>query len=102
MQVLDYAVLVVSGTDGVQSHTHTLWKLLVRYNVPVFIYVNKMDLDGADKDKVLLQLKEKLSDNCVDFSDDIPAQELYENIALCDDKLLNKFYESDTIENKTL
>lgn len=102
LQVLDYAVLVVSGTDGVQSHTHTLWKLLVRYNVPVFIYVNKMDLDGADKDKVLLQLKEKLSDNCVDFSDDIPAQELYENIALCDDKLLNKFYESDTIEKQDI
>ena len=61
LQVLDYAVLVISGTDGVQSHTQTLWKLLKKYNVPCFIFVNKMDLDGADKDEVLKQLKQKLS-----------------------------------------
>ena len=98
LQVLDYAILVISGTDGVQSHTHTLWRLLKRYNVPVFIFVNKMDMDGAYKEKVLLQLKSKLSDNCVDFSDDIQNTEFYENIAVCDDDLLNKFYENENLQ----
>lgn len=57
LQVLDYAVLVISATDGIQSHTQTLWKLLSKYNVPCFIFVNKMDLDGADKERVLSNLK---------------------------------------------
>lgn len=97
LQVLDYAILVVSGTDGVQSHTYTLWKLLQRYNVPVFVYVNKMDLDGADKSLVMQQLKTKLSDGCVDFSN-AGESDFYENIAVCDDTLLNKYYENDTVE----
>lgn len=89
LQVLDYAILVVSGTDGVQSHTATLWELLKKYRVPCFIFVNKMDMGGADKERVLNELKEKLSDRCVDFGDD--KEQLYENIALCDDRLLEKF-----------
>lgn len=89
LQVLDYAILVISATDGVQSHTQTLWKLLAKYNVPCFIFVNKTDLDGADKDVVLHQLKTKLNDNCVDFNADF--EELNENIALCDDSLLEKY-----------
>lgn len=98
LQVLDYAILVISGTDGVQSHTHTLWKLLRKYNVPCFIFVNKMDLDGADKQLVLAQLKSKLSDCCVDFSSK-EADGFYESIALCDESLLDKYYENDYIDN---
>ena len=64
LQVLDYAILVISGTDGVQSHTCTLWKLLKKYNVPCFIFVNKMDLDGADKFSVMAQLRTGLDENC--------------------------------------
>lgn len=94
LQVLDYAILVISATDGVQSHTQTLWKLLAKYNVPCFIFVNKTDLDGADKDVALCQLKTKLSDNCIDFN--LPDDELNENIALCDESLLEK-YENGTL-----
>ncbi|MED9970240.1 MAG: translation factor GTPase family protein [Ruminococcus sp.] len=88
MSVLDYAVLVISGTDGVQSHTQTLWKLLGRYNIPCFIFVNKMDLQGASKETVFTQLKTKLSDCCVDFGD---TEGFYENIALCHEDLLEKY-----------
>lgn len=102
LQVLDYAVLVISGTSGVQGHTYTLWRLLSRYNIPVFVYVNKMDLDGADKAAVLSQLKEKLSDSIVDFSSDIPVNQLYENIALCDDKLLEGYYENETLKTEDI
>lgn len=94
LQVLDYAILVISATDGVQSHTQTLWKLLAKYKVPCFIFVIKTDLDGADRDVVLYQLKTKLSDGCVDFT--LPDDELNENIALCDDVLLEK-YEEDSL-----
>ena len=87
MQVLDYAILVISGTDGVQSHTETLWKLLERYQVPVFLFVNKMDLAGADKAAVLEQLQSRLSDRCVDFSAD-GTDAFYEQVAL-----LEKSYE---------
>lgn len=99
LQVLDYAILVISATDGVQSHTQTLWKLLAKYNVPCFIFVNKTDLDGADKDVVLYQLKTKLNDNCVDFNADLG--ELNENIALCDDSLLER-YESGNLTNSDI
>lgn len=95
MSVLDYAVLVISGTDGVQSHTQTLWKLLRRYSIPCFIFVNKMDLQGASRETVFTQLKTKLSDCCVDFGDD---EGLYENIALCHEELLEK-YEDGTLDS---
>lgn len=95
LQVLDYAILVISATDGVQSHTQTLWKLLAKYNVPCFIFVNKTDLDGADRNVALCQLKTKLSDNCIDFN--LPDDELNENIALCDETLLEK-YENGTLD----
>lgn len=97
LQVLDYAVLVISATDGIQSHTQTLWKLLSKYNIPVFIFVNKMDLNGADRERVLTQLKDKFSSSCVDFTND-NTEEFYENIALCRENLLNEFYETDCIK----
>ena len=84
MQVMDYAILVISGTDGIQSHTETLWKLLDRYRVPVFIFVNKMDLAGADRLSCLAQLRRRFGDGCVDVSDPGAAEDL----ALCSEELL--------------
>ena len=100
LQVLDYAILVVSGTDGVQSHTLTLWRLLQKYRVPCFIFVNKMDMDGTDKERVFADLKDKLSENCVDFS--ISGEELYESVALCDEHLLERYDEIGTLEDKDI
>lgn len=97
LQVLDYAVLVISATDGIQSHTQTLWKLLSKYNVPCFIFINKMDLDNADKERVITELKTKFSDGCVDFGSN-DKDEFYENIALCDEALLNQYYETETVK----
>lgn len=95
LQVQDYAILVISARDGVQPHTETLWRLLSRYDVPVFIFVNKMDLDGTDKNAVLAELKKRLSDNCVDFT--ASDEELSENAALCDEKLMEKYLEHGEI-----
>ena len=103
LQVLDYAILVISGTDGVQGHTKTLWRLLNHYQIPTFIFVNKMDLAGADKEKIQKQLKSQMSDGCVDFSQinwseiidnatDVTAvlkEELCEEIAVCSEELLD-------------
>lgn len=101
LQVLDYAILVVSGTNGIQSHTYTLWKLLSKYNVPVFIFVNKTDLEGADKNRVLEELKNKFSSACVDFSSG-NKEEFYENVALCHETLLNQYYEKDSIDDSLI
>mgnify|MGYP005970395389 FL=1 len=97
LQVLDYAILVISGTNGVQSHTATLWKLLKRYNVPCFIFVNKMDLDGADKLAVMAQLRTNLDENCVDFTYQ-STDYFRENVAVCDEQMLEKYYETESIE----
>lgn len=93
LQVLDYAILVVSGTDGVQSHTKTLWRLLQKYRVPCFLFVNKMDLPGADTTWLLNNLKGGLSDACIDFSEE-GSDAFWENVALCDEDLLGKYEES--------
>ena len=93
LQVLDYAILVISGSDGVQSHTQTLWKLLRRYRVPTFIFVNKMDLSGSSREVVFYQLRTKLSECCVDFGS---KDDFLENVALCDEELLAK-YEDDSL-----
>ena len=98
--VLDYAVLVVSGTDGVQSHTATLWKLLGKYRVPCFIFVNKMDLAGAQKPFIINELRGKLSDCCVDFTVD-GGEEFFENVALCDEELLGE-YESGSVKSESI
>lgn len=89
MRILDYAVLVISGTDGVQSHTSALWKLLQKYNIPVFIFVNKMDLTGADRQAVFENIRKRLSENCVDFSG--TDDEIQENSAVCSDSLMEKY-----------
>ena len=89
LRVLDYAILVISGTDGVQSHTSTLWKLLMKYEVPVFIFINKMDLTGADREHVLEDLRKKLSPLCTDFSGNI--SEISESAAACSEELMEKY-----------
>ena len=118
LQVLDYAILVISGTDGVQGHTRTLWRLLTHYQIPTFIFVNKMDLDGADREKVQKALKSQLSDGCVDFSalhwdrldktlaneaagvsleelvDASQIEDFCDEIAMCSDDLLDAYMEN--------
>ncbi len=91
LQVLDYAVLIISGADGVQSHVETLWKLLGRYQVPVFLFVNKMDQEGTDREALLSELKARLSENCLDFSHAGSREEFYESLALCDEEVM-EFY----------
>ncbi len=95
LSVLDYAILVISITDGVTSYTRTLWHLLKRYQVPVFIFVNKVDAIGADRGMALVDIQKNLSESCVDFSkiDD----EFYENVAATDDALLEKYLDSGAI-----
>lgn len=96
LQVLDYAILVISGADGVQGHTKTLWNLLAKYKIPVFLFVNKMDQNGTDKDKIIEELRRMLDDGCIDFGD-TQSEEFYENIAMCDEILLEKYMENGKI-----
>ncbi len=100
MQVLDYAVLVISGTDGVQSHTRTLWRLLERYHIPVFLFINKMDATLHTAKSLLQELQSKLSPNCVDFSsiDDT----LCEQAATCDEHLMEQYLANDALTQKEL
>ena len=95
MPVLDCAVLVISGTDGVQAHTLTLWRLLERYGIPVFLFVNKMDLPGTDRAALLKQLQSQLSGACVDFTDG--AEAAAEACALCDEALLENYLETGVV-----
>lgn len=90
LQVLDYVVLVINGMDGVQSHTETLWKLLERYGIPVFIFVNKMDMTGYDRDYLMDNIRHRLSDGCVDFL----CEDSGEQIAMCDEAMLEHFLET--------
>ena len=92
LQVLDYAILVISGTDGVQGHTLTLWHLLKRYRIPTFLFVNKMDLPGADRATLLGELQARLDGGCVDFSAESGADFL-ESVAMCDEDTLNRYLE---------
>ena len=95
LQVLDYAVLVISGTDGVQAHTETLWKLLERYNVPVLIFVTKMDLPGCDRQEIMDGLRTRLSERCVDFSAEGDA--LFESAAMCSEEAMDEYIETGSI-----
>lgn len=98
LQVLDYAILVINGMDGVQSHTDTLWKLLKRYEIPTFIFVNKMDMEGADKDAVFQNIRKKLDGDCVDFS----SGDRDEQIAMADERLLDTYLDSGTVETEDI
>jgi len=101
LQVLDYAILVISGADGVQGHTKTLWKLLNRYEIPTFIFVNKMDQVGANKEKLLSELKKELGDNCLEFGPS-KSQEWQEQVAMCDEALLENYLAKGKVEENQL
>ena len=100
LPVLDYAVLVISGTDGVQAHTVTLWRLLERYHVPVILFINKMDLPGTDREPLMAKLREKLSDRCTDFG--APEEQIRENAALCDEALLENYLETGIVTDANI
>lgn len=91
--VLDYAILVISGADGIQGHTKTLWRLLEEYEIPVFLFINKMDQPGADKNLLLAELKRRLSDNCISF-EDTESKEFLEEAAMCSEEALECFLET--------
>jgi small GTP-binding protein len=91
LQVLDYAVLVISGADGVQGHTETLWRLLARYQIPTFLFVNKMDQNGTSREQLLEDLKSHLHENCIDFNGD--PEKLQESLAVCEEKALDLYLE---------
>ena len=103
LQVLDYAVLVISGTDGVQGHTVTLWRLLKRYNVPVFLFINKMDREGTDRNALMSELKGRLDEGCTDIEairENNPDR--LESLAVCDDAMLEEYLETGSICKNTL
>lgn len=115
LQVLDYAVLVISGADGVQGHTRTLWKLLERYGIPVFLFVNKMDQDGTDRDRLLDELRAKLDDGCIAFDGLQDAdsrngedgkesawEEFYEAVSMCDERALEEYLEDGGLSQDTV
>lgn len=97
LQVLDYAVLVISGSDGVQSHTETLWGLLERYGVPVFLFVNKMDLATASRPALLKELRQRLGSGCTDFS--LPRPALEEEAAMCSEALMEAYLETGSLSD---
>lgn len=101
LQVLDYAILVISGSDGIQGHTLTLWHLLERYGIPTFFFINKMDLPGADHSLRMAELKRMLSNRCVDFSVENPAS-LWDEIAVCDDGVMEQYLETGTITKEQI
>jgi len=100
LRVLDYAVLVISGTDGVQAHTETLWKLLERYAVPAFVFVTKMDLPVCDRAALLRELQGRLSEHCIDFA--AGQEELSENLAMCDEAAMESYLDSGEITDDTV
>ena len=101
LQVLDYAVLVISGADGVQGHTETLWKLLKLYEIPTFIFINKMDQPGTDRESLLAELKERLDEGCIVFGKGKNVESL-EEIAMTDEVVLDYFMEHETVRNEDI
>lgn len=101
LQVIDYAILVISGSEKVQSHTETLWDLLKRYNIPTFIFVNKTDLSGVNRDDVMYTLKKRLSDGCIDFFH-YDKEKLLEELSLCDEELMQEYLEDEKLSYDTI
>jgi ribosomal protection tetracycline resistance protein len=101
LQVLDYAILVISGADGVQGHTKTLWRLLDMYRIPVFIFVNKMDQNGTDHEKLIKELKEQLDDGCIDFGQGGTVG-FYEQLAMSDEIMLEEYLKTGQIETEQI
>lgn len=108
LQVLDYAILIISGADGVQGHVETLWKLLARYRIPVFLFINKMDQEGTDPEALLTELQSRLSGNCLDFSGSMDEgslaqkRQLWENLALCDEAVMEYYLEHETVTEQQI
>ena len=102
LQVLDYAILVISGADGVQGHVQTLWKLLERYDIPTFLFVNKMDQPGTNQYSIMVELQKRLSDKCVNFSTDSTSEEFEESVAMCDEEFLEKYLDGNSIETSDI
>lgn len=102
LQALDYAVLVISGTDGVQSHTETLWRLLTRYRIPAFIFVNKMDISSYEPSVLMGGLCSRLDSGCIDFSASRDRDAFYEEAAMCDEKLMEEYLENGEISQESL
>ena len=101
LQILDYAVLVINGMDGIQGHVMTLWKLLKRYEIPVFLFVNKMDQTGTKREQLLMELQDRLSEHCIPF--DIEQDEQWlETLAMCSEDLMEKYLESGQLSNKQI
>ncbi len=102
LQVLDYAILVISGTDGIQGHTLTVWKLLQRYHIPTVLFINKMDLEGADRAALLANLRQGLDSACADFSADADRDALYETAAVQDEELMEQYLEEGSLSDRDL
>lgn len=100
LQILDYAVLIIGGTDGVQGHVETLWRLLRQYKIPVFLFINKMDQDGANSAEILKELQSRLDEKCIDFTASQPQEEFMENLAMCDETVLETYLEEGEISKE--
>ena len=101
LQVLDYALLLISGADGVQGHTKTLWRLLKKYHIPTFLFFNKMDQPGTDKEALLSECREMLGEGIADFSSQ-DTEEFFENIAVCEERLLEQFLETGSLSHEEI
>ncbi|MHC1747661.1 MAG: NYN domain-containing protein [Cellulosilyticaceae bacterium] len=101
LQVLDYAILVINGTDGVQGHTRTLWRLLDRYQIPVLLFVNKMDQNGADKEKLIEELKKNFGEGCIEFGERT-TESFFDELAMCDERLMENYLETGHIQTSQI
>lgn len=99
--VMDYAILVISGTDGIQGHTYTLWRLLQQYEIPVFVFINKMDRPETNREQLMHQLQEEFGDGCVDFSD-TTCDDFMEQVVMCEETLLEAYLAGETVTHETI
>lgn len=102
LPVLDYALLLISGSDGIQGHTETLWRLLDRYKIPTFLFINKMDQEETDRDSLMKQINARFGGECIDFGQEGAQQDFYEQVALCDEKTLEHYLADGHLETKAI